>query len=117
MQREDRLPRSWSILTGLSSLKVRDLKQQYPRLQSRALLRRSRGVAGVFGVVLRRAVSRSGCPSARLFGVELRFINRLVSEKRITYVKVGRKVRFRVSVIEAYISANTVSARTSRSRT
>ena len=55
--------------------------------------------------------------AARLLGVELRFINRLVSEKRITYVKVGRKVRFRVSVIEAYISANTVSARTSRSRT
>ena len=55
--------------------------------------------------------------AARLLGVELRFINRLVSEKRITYVKVGRKVRFRISVIEAYISANTVSARTSRSRT
>ena len=55
--------------------------------------------------------------AARLLGVELRFINRLVSEKRITYVKVGRKVRFRISVIEAYISANTVSARASRSRT
>ena len=55
--------------------------------------------------------------AARLLGVELRFINRLVSEKRITYVKVGRKVRFRISDIEAYISANTVSARTSRSRT
>lgn len=55
--------------------------------------------------------------AARLLGVELRFINRLVSEKRITYVKVGRKVRFRISVIEAYISANTVSERTSRSRT
>ena len=51
--------------------------------------------------------------AARLLGVELRFINRLVSEKRITYVKVGRKVRFRISVIEPYISANTVSARTS----
>ena len=44
-------------------------------------------------------------------------LNRLVSEKRITYVKVGRKVRFRISVIESYISANTASARTSRSRT
>ena len=55
--------------------------------------------------------------AARLLGVELRFINRLVAEKRITYVKVGRKVRFRISVIDAYISANTVSARTSRSRT
>ena len=52
--------------------------------------------------------------AARLLGVELRFINRLVAEKRITYVKVGRKVRFRHSVIEAYIYANTVRAHTSR---
>ena len=51
--------------------------------------------------------------AARLLGVELRFINRLVAEKRITYVKVGRKVRFRRSVIEAYIHANTVRAHTS----
>ena len=55
--------------------------------------------------------------AARLLGVEFTLLNRLVSEKRITYVKVGRKVRFRISVIEAYVIANTVSARTSRSRT
>ena len=40
--------------------------------------------------------------------------NRLVSEKRITYVKVGRKIRFRQSTIEAYIIANTISAQGSR---
>ncbi len=46
--------------------------------------------------------------------VEQRFALRLVSEKRITYVKVGRKIRFRQSTIEAYIIANTVSAQRSR---
>lgn len=48
--------------------------------------------------------------AARHLGVELRFITRLVAEKRISYVKVGRKIRFRRSVIEAYIEANTVRA-------
>jgi excisionase family DNA binding protein len=43
--------------------------------------------------------------SARCLGVEQRFINRLVSEKRITYVKVCRKIRFRQSTIEALLSA------------
>ena len=52
--------------------------------------------------------------AARCLGVEQRFINRLVSEKRITYVNVGRKIRFRQSTIEAYIIANTVSAQSSR---
>ncbi len=52
--------------------------------------------------------------AARCLGVEQRFINRLVSEKRITYVKVGRKIRFRQSTIEAYIIANTISAQSSR---
>ena len=51
--------------------------------------------------------------AARCLGVEQRFINRLVSEKRIPYVKVGRKIRFRQSTIEAYILVNTVSAHTS----
>ena len=54
--------------------------------------------------------------AARCLGVEHRFINRLVSEKRITYVKVGRKIRFRQSTIEAYIIANTISAQSSRPR-
>jgi excisionase family DNA binding protein len=48
--------------------------------------------------------------AARHLGVELRFITRLVAEKRISYMKVGRKIRFRRSVIEAYIEANTVRA-------
>ena len=51
--------------------------------------------------------------AARCLHVAQRFINRLVSEKRITYVKVGRKIRFRQSTIEEYILANTVSAHTS----
>ncbi len=54
--------------------------------------------------------------AARCLGVEQRSINRLVSEKRITYVKVGRKIRFRQSIIEAYIIANTVSAQSVRLR-
>ena len=54
--------------------------------------------------------------AARCLGMEQRFINRLVSEKRITYVKVGRKIRFRQSTIEAFIIATTISARSSRPR-
>ena len=54
--------------------------------------------------------------AARYVGVEQRFINRLVAEKRITFVKVGRKVRFRQSTIEAFIVANTVRAQSSRPR-
>ncbi|MFC4503214.1 MULTISPECIES: excisionase family DNA-binding protein [Streptomyces] len=40
-----------------------------------------------------------------------RFPRRLVEERRIAYVKVGRYVRIRESVIEAYIAANTVQPR------
>lgn len=48
--------------------------------------------------------------AAQRLGVELRFITRLVLEKRIDYVKVGRHVRLRTSVIDRYIAANTVTA-------
>ena len=48
--------------------------------------------------------------AATRLGVTGRFINRLVSEHRIEYVKVGRHVRFRSSVIEQYIQKHTVRA-------
>ncbi len=37
-----------------------------------------------------------------------RFIRRLVAERRIAYVKVGRQVRFEPVAVEAYIQANRV---------
>jgi excisionase family DNA binding protein len=39
-----------------------------------------------------------------------RFVRRLVAEKRIEYVKVGRHVRFEESAVLAYIERNTVRA-------
>ncbi|RZU52534.1 excisionase family DNA binding protein [Krasilnikovia cinnamomea] len=37
-----------------------------------------------------------------------RFVRRLVAERRIAYVKVGRQVRFEPTAVEAYIEANRV---------
>ncbi len=37
-----------------------------------------------------------------------RFVRRLVAERRITYVKVGRLVRFEDGAVAAYIEANRV---------
>jgi excisionase family DNA binding protein len=37
-----------------------------------------------------------------------RFVRRLVAERRIEYVKVGRSVRFRPSAVAAYIERNRV---------
>ncbi|MFK0296614.1 excisionase family DNA-binding protein [Streptomyces sp. NPDC090442] len=45
---------------------------------------------------------------AERLGTTVRFPRRLVEERRITFVKVGRHVRIRESVVEAYIAANTV---------
>ncbi|MGW3066237.1 excisionase family DNA-binding protein [Streptomyces sp. NPDC001130] len=42
-----------------------------------------------------------------------RFPRRLIEERRIAYVKVGRYVRIRESVVEAFIEANTVRPRRS----
>jgi excisionase family DNA binding protein len=44
-----------------------------------------------------------------------RFPRRLIAERRIEFVHVGRHVRIRESVVNAYISANTVKPKTSRS--
>ena len=38
----------------------------------------------------------------------VRFVRRLVAERRIEYVKVGRLVRFEPAVVDAYIERNRV---------
>ena len=38
----------------------------------------------------------------------VRFVRRLVAERRIEYVKVGRLVRFEPSVVDAYIERHRV---------
>ncbi|MFE5626908.1 excisionase family DNA-binding protein [Streptomyces virginiae] len=45
---------------------------------------------------------------AELLGTTVRFPRRLVEERRITYVKVGRHVRIPESAVRAYIAAHTV---------
>jgi excisionase family DNA binding protein len=40
---------------------------------------------------------------ARRLGVTVRFVRRLVFERRIAYVKVGRHVRFEPAVVERWI--------------
>lgn len=52
---------------------------------------------------------------AELLGTGVRFPRRLIEERRITFVKVGRHVRIPESAVNAYIEANTVRpAATSR---
>lgn len=46
--------------------------------------------------------------AAELLGTGERFVRRLVSERRIAFVKVGRHVRLSETVLDAYIVANTV---------
>ena len=45
---------------------------------------------------------------AQRLNVGPRFVERLIAEKRIVYVKVGRHVRFRASAVDAFIGQNTV---------
>ncbi|QKV93608.1 excisionase family DNA-binding protein [Streptomyces sp. NA02950] len=45
---------------------------------------------------------------AELLGTTQRFPRRLIAERRVKYVKVGRHVRIPESVIREYIDANTV---------
>ncbi|GGU32190.1 helix-turn-helix domain-containing protein [Streptomyces violascens] len=55
--------------------------------------------------------------AADRLGVGERFIRRLVSERRIRYVKVGKHVRIAASVLDTYIEERTVEpVRTRRSR-
>ena len=46
--------------------------------------------------------------AAERLGTSVRFVRRLIAERRITYVKVGRKVLFERSAVTAYIDAHRV---------
>ncbi|QLH22838.1 helix-turn-helix domain-containing protein [Streptomyces sp. Rer75] len=45
---------------------------------------------------------------AERLGTSVRFPRRLIEERRITFVKVGRHVRIPESAVEAFVGANTV---------
>ncbi|MFJ8598403.1 excisionase family DNA-binding protein [Streptomyces shenzhenensis] len=45
---------------------------------------------------------------AELIGTTERFPRRLIAERRITFIKVGRHVRIPESALSAFIEANTV---------
>ncbi|MEU1467213.1 helix-turn-helix domain-containing protein [Streptomyces sp. NPDC005761] len=46
---------------------------------------------------------------AERLGTGLRFPRRLIEERRIAFVKVGRHVRIRESAVDEYVSAHTVA--------
>ncbi|MBT2907472.1 excisionase family DNA-binding protein [Streptomyces cellulosae] len=48
---------------------------------------------------------------AELLGTTVRFPRRLIEERRITYVKVGRHVRIPESAVREFIEAHTVQPR------
>ncbi|MFC9932059.1 excisionase family DNA-binding protein [Streptomyces sp. NPDC127190] len=48
---------------------------------------------------------------ADVLGTTVRFPRRLIEERRITYVKVGRHVRIPESAVRDFIAANTVEPR------
>ncbi|WP_331445679.1 excisionase family DNA-binding protein [Streptomyces xanthochromogenes] len=48
---------------------------------------------------------------AEVLGTTVRFPRRLIEERRITYVKVGRHVRIPESAVHAFIGAHTVEPR------
>jgi excisionase family DNA binding protein len=47
--------------------------------------------------------------AAERLGTGERFVRRLISERRIAFVKVGRHVRITEAVLDAYVMANTVN--------
>ncbi|MEV4329815.1 helix-turn-helix domain-containing protein [Streptomyces sp. NPDC049597] len=51
---------------------------------------------------------------AELLGTTVRFPRRLIEERRITFVKVGRHVRIPESAVSAFVAANTVEPVTVR---
>ncbi|MGW6259240.1 helix-turn-helix domain-containing protein [Streptomyces sp. NPDC055085] len=53
---------------------------------------------------------------AEVLGTTVRFPRRLIEERRITYVKVGRHVRIPESAVREFIAANTVQPRRRGSR-
>jgi excisionase family DNA binding protein len=50
------------------------------------------------------------------FGTSQRFVRRLIAERRIDFVRLGRHVRIKESVVRATIEAGTVEAIDRRSR-
>ncbi len=48
--------------------------------------------------------------AARRLGVDVRFMRRLVFEKRLPYIKVGKFVRFEPDDIEAWIADRRIEA-------
>ena len=48
--------------------------------------------------------------AAERLGTSVRFVRRLVAERRIAYVKVGRHVRLDLADVEAFIAAARVEA-------
>ncbi|MFF1447211.1 helix-turn-helix domain-containing protein [Streptomyces sp. SID14446] len=51
---------------------------------------------------------------AEVLGTSARFPRRLIAERRITFVKVGRHVRIPESAVDAYITEHTVEPITVR---
>jgi excisionase family DNA binding protein len=51
--------------------------------------------------------------AAERLGTSVRFVRRLIAERRIAYVKVGRHVRLDPTDVEAFITANRVEIRLS----
>ena len=47
---------------------------------------------------------------AERLNVGIRFVERLIAEKRIAYIKVGCHVRMRASVVDNFIAANTITS-------
>ncbi len=60
-----------------------------------------------------REATRVGCavdrrPGRRRLGTSARFVRRLIAERRIAYVKLGRHVRIAADDLEAFIAAGRV---------
>lgn len=51
---------------------------------------------------------------AEILGTTVRFPRRLIEERRITFVKVGRHVRIPESALAAFVAAHTVEPVTAR---
>jgi excisionase family DNA binding protein len=51
--------------------------------------------------------------AAERLGTSVRFVRRLIAERRIAYVKVGRHVRLDPAEVEAFITASRVEVRPS----
>ncbi|MHB8246087.1 MAG: helix-turn-helix domain-containing protein [Acidimicrobiales bacterium] len=54
--------------------------------------------------------------AAAYLNVNVRYVRRLVAERRVTYLKVGRLLRFRASDLEAYLESCRVEPPTSGRR-